>query len=115
MSVIIHKVSFQRIHKQNMQNDSNTFEGENIAPDKRGYPHNIFLISPKNICCGYSLEVSQQGTSNEYPQHMFSWRNKKNTFWLKKNTLSVPMMCVINGPLLQMQAKKVPTSLMKIH
>ena len=22
----------------------------------------------KNICCEYSLEVPQQGTSNEYPQ-----------------------------------------------
>ena len=39
-----------------------------------------------NICCGYSLEVPHRGTSNEYPQHMFSSRNKKNTdnFWLKK-------------------------------
>ena len=27
---------------------------------------------------GYSLEASCQGASNEYPQHMFSWRNKKN-------------------------------------
>ena len=63
-----------------------------------GYPHNIFLISPwkhmlwllirsawqyfsylsTKTCCGYSLEVPCQGTSNEYPQHMFSWRNKKN-------------------------------------
>ena len=28
---------------------------------------NTFLISPeKNICCGYSLEASQQGASNVY-------------------------------------------------
>ena len=26
-----------------------------------------FLISPQNICCGYSLEAPQRGTSNEYP------------------------------------------------
>ena len=26
----------------------------------------------------YSLEVPQRGTFNEYPQHMFSSRNKKN-------------------------------------
>ena len=26
----------------------------------------------------YSLEVPHWGASNEYPQHMFSWRNKKN-------------------------------------
>ena len=32
----------------------------------------------KNICCGYSFEVSHWGTSNEYPQRMFLWRNKKN-------------------------------------
>ena len=25
----------------------------------------------------YSLEAPRRGTSNEYPQHMFSWRNKK--------------------------------------
>ena len=26
----------------------------------------------------YSLEAPCGGASNEYPQHMFSWRNKKN-------------------------------------
>ena len=38
------------------------------------------------MCCGYSLEVPQRGASNEYPQHMFLWRNKKNinTLLLKK-------------------------------
>ena len=30
----------------------------------------------KNMCCGYSLEVPQRGTSNEYPIHIL-WRNKK--------------------------------------
>ena len=25
----------------------------------------------------YSLEAPHRGTSDEYPQHMFSWRNKK--------------------------------------
>ena len=31
---------------------------------------------------GYSTEASWLGTSNDYQQHMFSWRNKKsiNTF-----------------------------------
>ena len=33
-------------------------------------------------CCGYSLEAPRQGASNEYPQHMFSWRNKKNIYWI---------------------------------
>ena len=35
-----------------------------------------FLFRYKNICCGYS--APQWGASNEYLQHMFSWRNKKN-------------------------------------
>ena len=41
----------------------------------------------------YSLEVPQWGASNEYLQHMFSSRNKKNidTFWLKKSALSRAM------------------------
>ena len=36
----------------------------------------------------YSLEVPHGGASNEYPQHMFSWRNKKNIgiFQVKKKT-----------------------------
>ena len=61
-----------------------------IAPDKVLFSQpkivDIFLISPqkhnlhKNICCGYSLEARHKGASNEYPQHMFTWRNKKNIF-----------------------------------
>ena len=30
----------------------------------------------------YSLEAPGRGTSNEYLQHMFSWRNKKNIIWI---------------------------------
>ena len=37
----------------------------------------LFLFLDGNICCEYSLEVPQRGTSNEYPQHMFSTSNKK--------------------------------------
>ena len=47
----------------------------------------VFLIlAGSYICCGYSLEVPQRGTSYEYPQHTFSYRNKKNigTFQMKK-------------------------------
>ena len=49
----------------------------------------VFLFLDENICCGYSVEVPQRGASNEYPQHMFSSRNKKNidTFWLKKHLI----------------------------
>ena len=38
---------------------------------------NIFLFLHENICCRYSLEVPQWGTSNEYLQYMFSWRNSE--------------------------------------
>ena len=58
-----------------------------IHKDKKRYPHNFyFLFLLENINCGYSLEVPQWGTSNEYPQFMFSQRNKKYicTFLLKK-------------------------------
>ena len=37
-----------------------------------------FHISAQNIDCGYSLEPPRRGGSNEYPQSMFSNRNKKN-------------------------------------
>ena len=39
----------------------------------------IFFLH-KNIYCGYSLEVPHWGTSNEYPQCMFSWWNRKNIY-----------------------------------
>ena len=41
-----------------------------------------FLFLHENTCCGYSLEAPHWGTSNEYPQHMFSWRNKKTIMWI---------------------------------
>ena len=53
----------------------------------RGGIHIIFfLFLHKNICCGYSLEAPRRGASNEYPQHMFSWSNKKDIsiFRMKK-------------------------------
>ena len=35
------------------------------------------LYLHENLCCGYSLEVPQRGTSNEYPQHMISGEIRK--------------------------------------
>ena len=46
-------------------------------PNQDLLAENFFLFLEDNICCGYSLEVPHLGTSNEYPQHMFSLRNKK--------------------------------------
>ena len=51
----------------------------------------FFHISALNIDCGYSLELSRRGGSNEYLQSMVLDRNKKNSiypckpqFYLKK-------------------------------
>ena len=37
----------------------------------------IFHITAQNTDCGYSLEPPRRGGSNEYPQSMFSSKNKK--------------------------------------
>ena len=39
----------------------------------------IFLLSAQNMNCGYSLEPSRRGGSNEYPQFMFLNRNMKKS------------------------------------
>ena len=46
-----------------------------IAPDKRGYSHNTFLISPQKHMLWVLIGSA---SSSEYTWHMFSWRNKKN-------------------------------------
>ena len=54
-----------------------------ITPDEVFFDQKvllIFLSSQKHICCRYSLEVHQRGHSNEYPQHLFPWENKKNIY-----------------------------------
>ena len=57
----------------------------------------VFLFLHVNICCGFSLEVP-----NECPQHMFSWRNKKNinTFGLKKASRAIVVVVVFNQKVL---------------
>ena len=50
---------------------------------KSEYQENInFLFYHKSMIyvvgTDIVLEAPCQGTSNEYPQHMFSWRRKKN-------------------------------------
>ena len=39
---------------------------------------NFHFSSQKNIYCEKSLEVLHRGAFIEYPQYMFSWRNRKN-------------------------------------
>ena len=65
----------------------------NIATDKRGYPHNIFLISRQLHMLWYSLEVPRQGASNEYPQHMFLLRNKKDISIFRMKKLPYLLLC----------------------
>ena len=38
-------------------------------------------MSAQNIGCRYSLELPQEGSSNEYSQSMFLDRNKKNNVY----------------------------------
>ena len=40
-----------------------------------------FHISAQNIDCGYSLEPTRRGGSNENPQAMFLSRDKKNNVY----------------------------------
>ena len=56
---------------------------KDIATDKRGYPHNIFLISQRKHMLW--VLIRSRGASNEYPQYMISSRNKKDIsiFWMK--------------------------------
>ena len=54
----------------------------------RGIHIIFFLFLHENICCGYSLEAPYQGASNEYLQHMFSWRDKKHISAFRLNKLS---------------------------
>ena len=46
----------------------------------------FFLFLPKKVYCGYSFEVPQQGTSNEYPQPMFSWRRKISALLVERKS-----------------------------
>ena len=50
----------------------------------------IFLIFAQNIDCGYTLEPTQRGGSNEYPQSMFSSKNKKKYVYP-----CIPQFCYI--------------------
>ena len=57
----------------------------------------FFLFHHENICCGYSLEAPRQGASNEYPQHMFSWRNKKNIYLILTLIYTNGRLCSFNA------------------
>ena len=50
-----------------------------MAPDKMVYPKDNFLTSARKHILWFSLEAPRRGASNEYLQHMFPCRNKKNS------------------------------------
>ena len=57
---------------------------ENFTPKTENFQiknSDIFHLSAQNTDCGYSLELPQQGGSNEYPQYMCLNRNKKNNVY----------------------------------
>ena len=63
----------------------------------RGGIHIIFfLFLHEYICCGYSLEMPRQGASNEYPQHMFLLRNKKDISIFQTKTAPYLLLHVCN-------------------
>ena len=71
--------------KQTLENDSMVVKNAcGIGLDKSLFFNQkvsiFFLFLDENICCGYSLEAPHRGASNEYPQHMFLWRNKKSIY-----------------------------------
>ena len=70
----------------------------NIATDKALFSSEkcwyLSYFSMKT-CCGYSLEAPQRGTSNEYPQHIFLWRNKKNITWIPLLSVAMFQHCHI--------------------
>ena len=55
-----------------------TFKNWRISDKKNS---DIFHVSAQNIDCGYSLEPSRRGGSNEYSQSMFLSINKKNNVY----------------------------------
>ena len=67
-----------------------------IAKDE-GYPHNIFLISLRKHMLWYSLEAPRRGASNECPQHMFSWRNKKDINIFRMKNVPYRLLCSYNA------------------
>ena len=60
----------------------------------------ILLQEKKNplsmqTCCEYPLEAPQSDTSNEYPQHVHSWRNKLKIIYLGIHDISTCNVVVV--------------------
>ena len=78
-----------------------------------------FLFHDENICSGYPLEAPRRGASNEYSQHMFSLRNKKDIsiFRMKKKCLiccyDVMQADIYGGHLNAQHAGKISDDILK--
>ena len=77
--------------------DTAISQGGFIAPDKRRYPHNIFLPSPWKHMLWVLIRSTSECASNENLQYMFTWWCKKNisTFRLKKVPYLEPWWVVL--------------------
>ena len=78
------------LHEMTTQNGTSQ---KHIAPDKTHFFSwkvlKFFLSSLGKHLLWYSLEVPHWGTSNEYLQHMFSWRNWKNIYLIPLITRTI--------------------------
>ena len=72
-------VSFYYITKTRLFKYIENFTSKNWKFSDKNF--DIFHNSAQNIDFGYLLELSHQGSSNEYPQSMFSSKNKKNNVY----------------------------------
>ena len=69
----------------------------------------IFLISAKNIDCGYSLEPPRWGGSNEYPQSMFLaeiWKISEFFIWKFSFFLVVKFSVYLNRLVFVMESER---------
>ena len=48
--------------------------------------------TPRNICCGYLLELPRRGNSNKYPQHMFHGENKEKELFVIYHLVHVAIL-----------------------
>ena len=76
----------------------------------------FFLLLNKNMCCGYSLEAPRQGASNEYLQHMFLLRNKKDSSIFRMKKVPYLLLCsTLNLNILHHQYTSIKYSISSIH
>ena len=83
------QINFSSFLFKERENSAFLQEPRTIGLAKSGYREIFFLISPWKHMLRVPIRSASLRHSNEYPQHMFSQRNKKNinTFGLKKHLI----------------------------